>query len=94
MALGVGPADTLLTADGSQVLVSCVTARAVYAVDVETRTVTGLAPVGRGAFSMTLDPTGTLLFVANYSDDTISVLDGDPTSPDFLRVLTTIQNSR
>jgi DNA-binding beta-propeller fold protein YncE len=91
VALGSAPSEVVLTADGSHALVTCFGEGAVYAVNLATRTVSQVTATGTGPFTLTLSADGGLAFVSNYIEHSVSVLDADPASPTFLRVLTTIQ---
>ena len=92
IAIGSRPSDVTLTADGSHILVTCNGDGTVYAIERATRSVIAISRVGDGAFTMALSLDGSLLFVGNYNENSISVMDADPASPDFMRVLTTIEN--
>ena len=90
--MGDDPAGLILTKDESHLLVVSLKEAAVYAIDRVSRNVSATTLVGSGAFAIELSPEGDHAYVANYTDNTIDVLDATPGSPTFLKVLTTISN--
>ncbi|WP_428262961.1 YncE family protein [Haliangium sp.] len=65
---------------GERAYVSCFPAGQVWVVDPDLGTVEDIITVGSGPHSMTLDPSRKRLYVGNYLDDTVAVVDIDPTS--------------
>jgi DNA-binding beta-propeller fold protein YncE len=75
--------------------VSCFDDGVVYAVDPNnTTTIEDIIQVGRGPYSVAVSKSAKLLFVSNFLEDTIAVVDVDPTSPYHNRVVLRIGTPR
>lgn len=60
----------------------------VYVIDPNgTTSVEDIIPVGRGPFAVAISPQNKLVFVSNFLEDTIAVIDIDPASPSRNRVV-------
>jgi DNA-binding beta-propeller fold protein YncE len=67
---------------------TCFDDGAVYVVDPNgTSSIDDIIPVGRGPFAVAISPGKRLVFVSNFLEDTISVIDVDPNSPRRNRVV-------
>jgi YVTN family beta-propeller protein len=73
---GAMPQDVRLTPDGSLFLVADMAANGVWMVDGESFTVTGLIPTGKGAHGVYPSRDGSVLYVSNRAEGSISVIDG------------------
>ena len=73
---------------GERVFVSCFNGGQVYVVDPRgTTRVETVTTVGRGPFALAIAPTRQLLFVTNFLEDSVAVIDLDPTAPTQYRVI-------
>ncbi|HET9622518.1 MAG TPA: hypothetical protein VFP84_14195 [Kofleriaceae bacterium] len=67
---------------------TCFDDNVIYVIDPTGSTsVEDIIPVGRGPFAIVAAPKAQLLFVSNFVEDTISVIDVNPTSPNRNRVV-------
>jgi YVTN family beta-propeller protein len=71
----ITPVGMLMSADGKTVWVALGRANHVAEVDVATRTVRGLALVGKRAWGLALNPDGTRLYVANGLSDDMTIIE-------------------
>ena len=71
----ITPVGMLMSADGRTVWVALGRANHVAEVDVTTRTVRGLALVGKRAWGLALSKDGTRLYVANGQSDDMTLID-------------------
>ena len=61
-------------------------------IDTKTRKITSRVPVGIDPVSLALRPDGMEIWVSNHISDTVSVIDTNPQSDTFLKVIATIQD--
>ena len=61
-------------------------------IDAKTRKVIRRIPVGIDPVSLALRPDGRELWVANHVSDSVSVIDTNPESRTYLRVVDTVQD--
>ena len=74
--------------DGDRAYVSCFQDGQLYIVDPRgTGSVEAIVTVGRGPYAVVAAPTRNKIYVSNYLEDTIAVLDVSPTSPTRDRVV-------
>ncbi len=80
---------TLLDAgDGERVYISCFQDGEIYVVDPRgASSVEDIISVGRGPYSVVAAPTRKKIYVTNFLEDTVAVIDVDPTSPTHDRVV-------
>jgi DNA-binding beta-propeller fold protein YncE len=83
------------TGDGDRVYVSCFQDGQVYVVDPRgLASVEQIITVGRGPYSVVAAPNRKKLYVTNFLEDTVVVLDVSPTSPYYNRVVLRIGDVR
>lgn len=76
------------TGDGERVYVTCFSDGEVYVVDPRGAvTVEDIISVGRGPYSVVAAPTRKKIYVTNFLEDTVAVIDVDPASPTHDRVV-------
>jgi DNA-binding beta-propeller fold protein YncE len=102
--LGIGTTDicteastvTVLDAgDGDRAYLSCFQSGELYIVDPRgTGSVEAITPVGRGPYQVAAAPSRNRVYVSNFLDDTIAVVDVSPTSPTRDRVVLRIGTPR
>jgi YVTN family beta-propeller protein len=84
-------ASTLASLDGvngERVYVTCFQDGEVYVVDPRgAASVEDIISVGRGPYSVVAAPTRKKIYVTNFLEDTVAVVDVDPTSPTYNRVV-------
>ncbi len=80
--------------DGERAYISCFQDSQVWVLDLERATVLATIPVGRGAHSSALAPGRGRLYVTNFLEDTISVIDIQPGSQTENRVIMQIGRQR
>ncbi|WP_179133910.1 YncE family protein [Halobacillus massiliensis] len=87
------PISLVITPDGTRAYVTLSNGEDTVAViDIETNTVTETIPVGRVPLGQAIGntPFGTRDYVANFEDDTVSVINVNPDSPPYNTVIFTI----
>ena len=67
--------------------VVCFGSNQIFVVDTVTGTVVDQIPTGKGPHSMVLDPTNKRAYVANFLDNTLGVIDLDPSHAGFNRMV-------
>jgi YVTN family beta-propeller protein len=65
----------LLSPDGSILYVACYGSGKIYVIDTNTEAVIGIIGVGNGPFAMALSQTDHYLYVLNYNDNSLDVVD-------------------
>jgi DNA-binding beta-propeller fold protein YncE len=81
--------------DGDRVYVSCFQDGEIYVVDPRgASSVEDIVTVGRGPYSVAAAPTRKKVYVTNFLEDTIAVVDVSPTSPTYNRVVLRIGEPR
>ncbi len=84
-------ASSLVVGDGGggeRAYVSCFSEGELYVIDPRGRgTVEAVTVVGRGPFGLALAPSKHLLFISNFLDNSLAVIDLDPDSPMLNRVI-------
>ena len=74
--------------DGDRVYETCLSDGEVYVIDPRgNATVEDIISVGRGPYSVVAAPTRKKIYVTNFLEDTVAVVDVDPTSPTHDRVV-------
>ncbi|MBV8762285.1 MAG: hypothetical protein JO257_33650 [Deltaproteobacteria bacterium] len=74
--------------DGDRVYVTCFQDGEIYVVDPRgMSSVEDIITVGRGPYSVVAAPTRKKVYVTNFLEDTVAVIDVDPTSPTHDRVV-------
>ena len=81
-----------LSPDGAFLYVVNTPAAALEVFDVASGTRAGFVKVGIGPSGLGVRPDGLEVWVANHISDSVSVVDTDPTSASYLRVVETIQS--
>ena len=81
-----------IAVNGSYVYAANTPADTVDIIDAADRSVIGRVDVGVDPVGLGVRPDGMELWVANHISDTVSVIDTDPASPTFHRVVATIQD--
>jgi len=79
---------------GERAYVSCFQDSQVWVVDTNSRTLDAIITVGRGPHSLRVSPTHKLLFVANFLEDTVAVVDLTPGSSSENRVALRLGRTR
>jgi YVTN family beta-propeller protein len=74
-ASDITPVGMVMTSDGKTAWVALGRANHVAEVDVATRTVRGLALVGKRAWGLALNKDGSRLYVANGQSDDMTIID-------------------
>jgi DNA-binding beta-propeller fold protein YncE len=67
--------------------VSCFSSGEVWVVDLESQSLSGVIPVAPGPSALAISSGHKLGFVAEYGNDTVTVIDLDPASPNFNRAV-------
>jgi DNA-binding beta-propeller fold protein YncE len=81
--------------DGDRAYVSCFSDGEIYVVDPRGQSsVEDIVIVGRGPYAVAAAPTRKKVYVTNFLEDTIAVIDVDPTSPTYNRVVLRIGEPR
>jgi YVTN family beta-propeller protein len=81
--------------DGDRAYVTCFQDGQLYVVDPRgLSTVEDIITVGRGPFSVVASPSRKKVYVTNFLEDTIAVIDTSPTSPFYNRVVLRIGDVR
>src|SRR4029453_6291460 len=81
-----------LSPDGSLVLVASTTSNQVDVLSTATNARIAQLPVGLEPVSVAFRPDGLEAWVANHVSDSVSVIDTNPASASFLRVIETVQD--
>ena len=80
--------DAIDTGDGERVYVTCFSDGQLYVIDPRGQTyVDDIITVGRGPYAVKASPTRKKVYVSNFLEDTIAVIDVDPSSPTRDRVV-------
>ena len=91
-------ASTLAVMDagaGDRAYVSCFSDGELYVVDPRGQaSLEDIVLVGRGPYAVTAAPTRKKVYVTNFLEDTVAVVDVDPTSPTYNRVVLRIGEPR
>lgn len=83
------------TGEGERVYVTCFQDGQIYVVDPRGLTqIEDIVTVGRGPYSVVVAPNRKKVYVTNFLEDTIAVLDASPTSPLYNRVVLRIGDVR
>jgi DNA-binding beta-propeller fold protein YncE len=83
------------TGDGERAYISCFQDGQLYVVDPRgLGTVEQIVTVGRGPYSVVAAPNRKKIYVTNFLEDTVVVLDASPTSPSYNRVVLRIGDVR
>jgi DNA-binding beta-propeller fold protein YncE len=83
------------TGDGERAYVSCFQDGTLYVVDPRgLATVEQIISVGRGPYSVVAAPNRKKIYVTNFLEDTVVVIDASPTSPFYNRVVLRIGEVR
>ena len=83
------------TGDGERAYVTCFQDGQVYVVDPRgLATVEDIITVGRGPYSVVAAPNRKKIYVTNFLEDTVVVIDASPTSPRYNRVVLRIGDVR
>lgn len=81
--------------DGDRAYVSCFSDGELYVVDPRGQaSVEDIVTVGRGPYSVAAAPTRKKVYVTNFLEDTVAVIDVSPTSPTYNRVVLRIGEPR
>ena len=76
------------TGDGDRIFITCFQDGQVYVVDPRgVSSVEDILTVGRGAYAIAAAPTRRRIYVTNFLEDTIAVIDADAASPTRNRVV-------
>jgi YVTN family beta-propeller protein len=83
------------TGDGERVYVSCFQDGEIYVIDPRgLSSVEDIVTVGRGPYAVAAAPTRKKVYVTNFLEDTVAVIDVSPTSPTYNRVVLRIGEPR
>jgi DNA-binding beta-propeller fold protein YncE len=83
------------TGDGERAYVSCFQDGQMYVVDPRgLSSVEDIVTVGRGPYSVVAAPNRKKIYVTNFLEDTVAVIDVSPTSPSYNRVVLRIGDVR
>jgi DNA-binding beta-propeller fold protein YncE len=83
------------TSDGERAYVTCFQDGQVYSIDPRgTGSVDDIVTVGRGPFAAVASQARGRVYISNFLEDTIAVLDVSPTSPTYDRVVLRIGTPR
>ncbi|MFZ1948132.1 MAG: beta-propeller fold lactonase family protein, partial [bacterium] len=82
-----GTRSVAITPDGGRAYAVSPDANLIAVLDLGNLTHLASIAVGDNPVAVTIDPTGTYAYVANYVDGTVSVIDIDPGSPDYNEVV-------
>jgi DNA-binding beta-propeller fold protein YncE len=88
---GSGPKTCAVTPDGALCYTVSPDGDVVVPVDVEGQTAYASIAVGDQPVAIVMHPNGKFAYVANFNAGTVSVIDVQPASSDFNRVVTTIE---
>lgn len=80
--------------EGTRVYVACFPEGQVWAIDPEAGQVEAIVTVGGGPHAVTADQQRNLLYVANYLDHSLAVVDLDPASPARNQVVLRLRSSQ
>lgn len=81
--------------DGERAYVTCFQDGQIYVVDPRgASSVEDIITVGRGPYSVVAAPTRKKIYVSNFLEDTVAVIDVDPTSPTHDRVVLRIGETK
>jgi len=81
--------------DGDRAYVTCFQDGLMYIVDPRgLSSVENIVTVGRGPYSVVVAPNKKKVFITNFLEDTIAVLDANPTSPYYNRIVMRIGDQR
>jgi YVTN family beta-propeller protein len=80
--------------EGTRVYVACFPEGQVWAIDPEAGQVEAIIPVGSGPHALVADPTRQRLYVGNFLDHSLAVIDLDPVSPARNRVVLRLRSSQ
>jgi YVTN family beta-propeller protein len=82
-----GTRSVAITPDGGYAYAVSPDANMIAVLDLSNLVHLASIAVGENPVAVTIDPTGTFAYVANYVDGTVSIIDIDPGSPDYNEVV-------